>query len=246
MSSQFSFFLDPASLFEPRLFQNAAGETIPYRLLRPLTVEPQKQYPLVLCLHGVGERGDDNLRQLTHVVPKFAEPEVQDRFPAWIVAPQCPADDYWARINRDGGKGQLRAEEISRPLRLCVEAISALEKEVAVDSLRLYVVGLSMGGFGTWDLIARYPDIFAAAVPICGGGDERMAPFLGKMPIWAFHGARDEAVPPENSRRMIRAIRAAGGNPRYTEYPDASHNSWDPAMREPELLPWLFSCALSR
>lgn len=245
MSFKTSSSFDPAELFEPRLFENAAGETMPYRLLPPLRVEPQKQYPLVLCLHGMGERGDDNLRQLTHVIPAFAGPEVRERFPAWIVAPQCPADEQWAGINRNGG-GQVRATEISRPLRLCLEAISSLEKKGAVDSLRLYVIGLSMGGFGTWDLIARYPDIFAAAVPICGGGDERMAPFLGKMPIWAFHGAMDDVVPAENTRRMIQAIQAAGGNPRYTEYPDAGHNSWDPAMREPELLPWLFSCALSR
>jgi predicted peptidase len=105
----------------------------------------------------------------------------------------------------------------------------------------VYVMGLSMGGFGTWDLVTRYPKRFAAAVPICGGGDPGRVESLGDLPLWVFHGADDEVVAPIYSRRMVEAIRAAGGDPRYTEYPGVGHNSWDPAFAEPELFPWLFA-----
>jgi predicted peptidase len=233
-------------IFEARLHENGAGEKLPYRLLRPSAEEPGKKYPLVLCLHGMGERGEDNLRQLAHGVRRFAEPEIRERFPAWVVVPQCPGNERWVEAPRSSAGGYDRPKEISRPLRLCREVVSTLEKEEAVDSQRLYVLGLSMGGFGTWDLISRYPGLFAAAVPICGGGDEALAPFLLKTAIWAFHGGKDEVVSPEYSRRMIRAIERAGGSPSYTEYPDVGHNSWDPALAEPQLFSWLFSQALGR
>ncbi len=124
---------------------------------------------------------------------------------------------------------------------LTLQLVQSLRQESPIDGRRLYVMGLSMGGFGTWDVIARYPQMFAAAVPICGGGDPETAPRIAAVPIWAFHGTKDHTVPVKSTRIMIEALRQARGQPRYTEYPNCDHNSWDSAVAEPELLPWLFS-----
>ena len=121
-----------------------------------------------------------------------------------------------------------------------MQMIAKMQKELPIDPKRLYVMGLSMGGYGTWDALQRYPEKFAAAVPICGGGDETAADRI-KAPVWAFHGDADGAVPVQRSRNMIEAIRKAGGKPKYTEYPGVGHNSWSAAFKDPELLKWLFS-----
>jgi predicted peptidase len=123
-----------------------------------------------------------------------------------------------------------------------IELVAALEKEFAsIDPRRLYVTGLSMGGFGTWDLLSRFPKKVAAAVPICGGADEAQAPAIAKIPVWVFHGGADDVVKTVRSRNIVAALKAAGGSPRYTEYPGVGHGSWDQAYGEPELFPWLFS-----
>ncbi|MCA9047007.1 MAG: prolyl oligopeptidase family serine peptidase, partial [Planctomycetaceae bacterium] len=122
-----------------------------------------------------------------------------------------------------------------------LELLDQLIKTHAIDEDRIYVMGLSMGGYGTWDLLARHPEKFAAGVPICGGGDEKQAAKIKEMPIWVFHGDADTAVKVERSRNMVAAIKEAGGKPKYTEYPGVGHNSWTPAINEPEILPWLFS-----
>src|SRR5207244_7702516 len=118
---------------------------------------------------------------------------------------------------------------------------AALQKEFSIDPKRLYITGLSMGGYGTWDLISRHPELFAAAAPICGGGDEDQAEKIAKLPIWIFHGAKDQAVPVERSRNMVTALKKAGGEPKYTEYPDVGHDSWVRAYKDPELFAWLFA-----
>jgi predicted peptidase len=124
---------------------------------------------------------------------------------------------------------------------MVIELIAKIEKEFPIDRSRIYVTGLSMGGYGTWDLIARFPHRFAAAVPVCGGGDPETASQIKHIPLWAFHGALDNVVPPGQSRVMVRALQDAGGTPGYTEYPDVKHDSWVYAFREPHLLPWLFN-----
>jgi poly(3-hydroxybutyrate) depolymerase len=386
--------------FEARQYKDAAGNTLLYRLYKPKDYDPAKKYPLVLFLHGAGERGTDNRAQVRDAL-HWARDEVQSANPSFILAPQCPPakpavqvygtaktydqshNDYAAsagqwkayrvsldklpagprsfltfingarrqpappagdggaspkpvvsefrnvRVYEDGadaaaidfhklafdkrqgaGKstlsddgttltltGDLRvkapfaytvtpktvlafefrspegsqpglahavgldtdeffdfrwanmdwsakaggmAKEPSVPLKLTLEALAALRKEFSVDEKRLYVTGLSMGGYGTWDVISRYPTLFAAAAPVCGGGDESVAPLIAKVPIWCFHGDADKTVPPERSRNMIEALRRAGGEPKYTEYPGVGHNSWDKAYAEPELATWLF------
>jgi predicted peptidase len=126
-------------------------------------------------------------------------------------------------------------------MRLVLELLHDLEGTFNLDTQRLYVTGQSLGGFGTWSVISEHPEMFAAAIPVCGGGDESAAPKLTKVSIWAFHGEKDEAVSVERSRKMIGAIRRAGGTPRYTEYKGAGHVIWDKVFGEPELLPWVFA-----
>lgn len=236
---------DWRNLYQKRIFGAASAPGLPYRLLAPEKAESGERYPLVLFLHGAGERGDDNERQLRHGGEHFAGADFRQRFPCWVLAPQCPAGRYW--VDMDWRQGdETQSPQPAAPLQMCLDAISELEKEAPVDPQRIYVIGVSMGGFGVWDLVTRYPDAIAAAVPICGGGDPSRAPFIHQTPLWVFHGAEDRVVPPEYSRRMVEAIRAAGGRPRYTEYRGIGHNSWDPALAEPELFPWLFSQRLRR
>jgi predicted peptidase len=389
--------------FEPRQHKDSDGNVLPYRLFKPKNFDATKKYPLILFLHGAGERGADNTAQVRDAL-HFARPDIQDEHPCFIVAPQCPAvrpmiqvygiakpadpsyNDYakaapdwksysiplwklptgeksWLTlINASGqrparntgaagggdepkppvsvfrniaileggansaaarpldlrklsfdkrqGRGELKVsqdgstvtltgdlrvkapfpfkvspysvltfdfrspaqgavhaialdtdeffdfrwanmdwaaakgsmgKEPSIPMKLTMEVLDQLRKELPVDEKRIYVTGLSMGGYGTWDLIARRPDFFAGAVPVCGGADDSTAPAIKHIPIWCFHGGADPTVKPERSRNMIAALKAAGGNPKYTEYPGVGHNSWDRAYSEPELAKWLFA-----
>ncbi len=225
--------------YEAHTFEATEG-ILHYRLLKPADYSKAKSYPLVLFLHGAGERGDDNRSQLKHVVGRFAEAEVQAKYPCFVVVPQCPAGQLWCNTpwNVDS---VVYPDEPSAAMEKTMSLLKEVQKQYSVDADRIYVMGLSMGGFGTWDAVSRYPGKFAAAVPMCGGGDVRKADVLAKTPIWNFHGARDMAVRVKLSRDLIAAIREAGGQPRYTEYPEAGHDCWTPAMKEPDLLPWLFT-----
>jgi len=185
----------------------------------------------------MGERGDDNEAQLVHGKPMMEHAAWQ--YGAFVLAPQCPADDFWVRWRR-GEKSHTLSEEPAEPARLVLDLIEQLKKDHPIDPDRVYIMGLSMGGFGTWDLISRHPERFAAAVPICGGGDESRAERFARLPVWAFHGKADPVVPVARSRDMVAAMRKAGGTPRYTEYPGVGHDSWSSAFDDPELLGWLF------
>lgn len=224
---------------EARVFKGKDGKTLPYRLLTPPKVEPGKTYPLVLFLHGAGERGTDNTKQMVHGVPQFAAAKTRAQYPCFLVAPQCPNGKRWVEVDWSAASHK-QPKEPSAPMALTLELLDNLVKHLPIDQQRLYVTGLSMGGYGTWDILARRPKMFAAGVPICGGGDEAQAKVLADIPLWAFHGAKDTVVRPERSRNMIAAIKKAGGEPRYTEYPAEAHASWNPAYRDPEMVRWLF------
>lgn len=225
---------------EKRTYTDSDGKTLPYRLLKPDDYDAKKTYPLVIFLHGAGERGDDNEKQLVHGVPEFAKAENRQKYPCFLIAPQCPAKAKWVEVDW-GAETHKQPEKPAEPMRLTLDLIGALQKEFSIDPRRIYVTGLSMGGYGTWDLVARKPELFAAAVPICGGGDEATAEKIAKLPIWVFHGAKDTAVKVSRSRNMIEALKKAGGNPKYTEYPDEAHASWVPAYRDAEMFKWLFA-----
>jgi predicted peptidase len=230
---------DPSPL-EKRTFTDAAGKTLRYRLLKPEGYDPAKRYPLVLFLHGAGERGDDNEKQLIHAVPQFLRPEIRKQYPCFLVAPQCPDKFKWVDADWSAATHRMPAEPTA-PMRLTIALLEALPKEWSIDTKRIYVTGLSMGGFGAWEIAARRPELFAAVVPVCGGADEATAPKIAMIPHWAFHGAKDGVVKPARSRTMIEALKKAGGQPRYTEYPNVGHDAWDPAYRDPKLYEWLFA-----
>lgn len=226
--------------YVPRTFTGTDGATLGYQLLSPLHPEPGKKYPLIVLLHGSGERGDDNAAQLKHGAPVFAKPENREKFPAYVMVPQCPLDQTWSAVKGWTDADAFQAEP-KPPMKLAIGAIDALEKEFPIDPDRLYITGLSMGGYGTWDLLSRMPERIAAAAPVCGGGDANRIPVAKGVAIWAFHGMEDKAVPVERSRELIAALTAAGGHPLYSEFPYIAHDSWTTAYGEPNFLPWLFA-----
>lgn len=229
---------DPEKEMEARDCRGADGGRLPYRLYRPVDVVGGGKRPLLLFLHGAGERGDDNRKQLKNCIRNLLP--IMEKNACFLVAPQCPNGRRWVEVDWSAPRHDTPAQP-SEPLRLAIELLEALRKDLPVDDRRIYVSGLSMGGYGTWDLIVRRPDLFAAAIPVCGGGDEKRAAEIARIPQWIFHGDRDNVVPTARSRNMVEALRKAGGNPRYTEYAGVGHNCWDRAYAEPGLFPWLFA-----
>lgn len=224
------------------------GATLLYRVLYPLNYDKQKKYPLVMFLHGAGERGNNNESQLQHGGELFLRDSIRKNYPAIVIFPQCPKDSGWAYVEFKFDQATNKVlftfpfrEEPTVAGGLVKELMDSLVQNGRVDNKRLYIAGLSMGGFGTFNMLARYPDYFAAAIPICGGGDTALAKrFAQNLPLWVFHGDADPIVNVEYSRSYVRALHALGATPRYTEYPGVGHNSWDNAFVEKDLLHWLF------
>ncbi len=222
------------------------GVAYKYQVYVPAEWSKNKKWPVILFLHGAGERGEDGLLQ-TQVGIATAIRLHADRFPCIVVIPQCRRNVWWA-------DPAMEAQSL--------KALDQSMKEFRGDPERVYLTGLSMGGYGTWSLVSKYPGRFAALAPVCGGvrrpekgpssadappGDPNADPYVavaqkvGKTPVWIFHGGSDTTVPPAESRKMNDALKAAGGNVKYTEYSGVGHNSWDRAYAEPEFMPWLLS-----
>lgn len=222
------------------------GDTLPYRIMLPEGYDEMQRYPLVFFLHGAGERGSDNEKQLTHGSGLFAREDVRAKYPAIVVFPQCPRNDYWSNVNittDSTGKRHFNFREDGPPTKSMTLAMGLLKQlilDYGVDRTRIYAVGLSMGGMGTFEIVRRNPGLFAAAVPICGGAHTATAEGMKDVSWWVFHGGKDDIVPPVNSRRMVSALYRTGANIWFTQYANANHNSWDPAFKEPVLLTWLF------
>lgn len=226
------------SLFDKLTF-NKDADSLPYRLLKPVNPDAFDKFPLVIFLHGAGERGSDNEAQIKHITELFLNEQYRGKYPCYLIAPQCPKGQWWANFDRQGSRTVLKNAPTA-PMQLVIDLIEKVIQEYPIDTTRIYITGLSMGGYGTWELIARLPQKFAAAVPVCGGGAPALADNIKHIPIWAFHGAQDTVVPPRESREMINALRIAGALPGYNEYPDVAHESWIHAYREPHLMHWLF------
>lgn len=224
-------------------------DTLRYRILYPENYKKGKAYPLIVFLHGSGERGNDNEAQLFHGGDLFLKDSLRKQFPAIVIFPQCPANDTWSRFpggHRDTTAAfnlTLNTLDLTTPERLAKQLIDSFAENKVADKKRIYLGGLSLGGFGTYDLVIHYPGYFAAAFPICGQANVKLyTEKAAKVPVWIFHGALDNVVDPQPDRNLIAALQSMGvKNAKYTEYPNAGHNSWDSAFAEPGLLPWLFS-----
>jgi predicted peptidase len=220
--------------FIGRTHTRSRNVTMPYRLFVPTGYDGARQYPLVLWLHGGGSSGTNNIGQIsldnrlgTHF---WTTKENQQKYGAFVLAPQSRG--AWDN-NTD--------KELSEELHLALEILDAVRKEYSIDSSRLYVAGQSNGGIGVWGLITKRPGLFAAAIPICGAGNPSLAENAAKTAVWAFHGERDDIIPPSHSREMIAALKKAGGDPRYTEYRRTGHEIWERVFKERQLAEWLFA-----
>lgn len=231
-------------VYEKKLFINGK-DTLRYRILYPERYKKRKAYPLIVFLHGSGERGRDNEAQLLHGGNLFLKEMIRKHFPAIVIFPQCPPDSAWARNKRKPNSNErifLSDEAPPVPQQLVKQLMDSLLVNKLADSKQIYLGGLSLGGFGTYDMLMRHPGYFTAAFPICGACNIPMyLERAGNTPLWIFHGALDTVVPPGPNRELYKALMTKGGTSvTYTEYPQAGHNSWDSAFAEPKLLPWLF------
>lgn len=229
--------------YEKDVFVSSTRDSLPYRMIRPESMKAGKKYPLVLFLHGAGERGNDNERQLTHGGQMFLNPVNREKYPAFVLVPQCPAGSYWAYTERpkslfpaDMPAGQ-EMSSLTRTLKQLLDTYLAMPE---VDKKRIYIVGLSMGAMGTYDLVVRYPEIFAAAVPICGSVNPDRLPVAKEVKFRIFHGDADDVVTVEGSREAYKALKAAGAKVEYIEFPGCNHGSWNPAFNYPGFMEWLF------
>ena len=213
--------------------------TFSYRLMRPDPDLDAAPYPLVVFLHGAGERGSDNQRQLKYLPEWMASERNRADHPCFLIALQCPEGESWAPFDRSNDMAPVPGPP-QDPLLAVVRAIDLLADSEPIDRTRIYLTGLSMGGYGAWRLASLHPDRFAAVVPICGGGDPVEADALTGMQIWAVHGTEDSVVPERLSRVMVEAVRDAGGIVRYSPLEGVPHDSWTPAYRHLGVIQWMF------
>lgn len=217
-------------------------EPIPFqaRLLKPRVVEDNMEYPLIVFLHGAGERGNDNTIHLKSLPQQMASPDWQAKFPCYLLAPQCPKGMRWSSplVSPKSNSTERAKQKLYDQIYQMIKQVSANN---SIDTDRIYLTGYSMGGFGTWNIIAHYPDLFAAASPICGGGDPETVSKFVNLPLWVVHGDADQTVPVTESRKMIEALREAGGTPNYRELKGVKHDSWSQTYQNPEgMILWMF------
>lgn len=230
--------------FTARTFEHNSKE-LPYRIVMPSNFDPNKKYPLHLFLHGAGERGNDNQSQLIHGSSLFLEK--REEYPAIVIFPQCPAEDYWAAVAISRGDNQNIFEfpESPKPTWAMEAVLALLDTQLQnkyVDKNRIYLSGLSMGGMGTFELLYHRPTTFAAATPICGGGyPDNVKLWAQHTPAWIFHGDDDNVVPTFYSKTMVEALLKYEVTPKATFYPNVGHDSWTNAFAEKELFPWIYS-----
>ncbi|MBD3392260.1 MAG: prolyl oligopeptidase family serine peptidase [Chitinivibrionales bacterium] len=261
----------PSDEFEFRGHTGPQDFAVAYRLFVPPAYAPPQRLPIVITLHGVGENGTDNVQHIENypIAEIWAEDSVQSTYPCFVASPQLPSGT-WTGFGWDMDTYNQSDYALSGPLATVMDLLDSLKREFCIDTNRIYLTGLSIGGFGAWDLATRFPSVFAAVIPQSGAADTSRAESVAHLPVWAFHGALDNVVPPEGSRNMIAALTkargenavythcragdcagmsrsqidsavAAGADFLYTEYEDESHIMWDRSYREPQLADWLFS-----
>lgn len=227
-------------------FTDSLHRTIPYRLLTPPDSLSGERYPLVVFLHGSGERGDDNEKQLTHGASIFSNPANVDKYPAYVVFPQCHERAWTDRIDeKEFMSGSPEPAESSTE-QLLIELVRNLIEKYPIDIDRIYIVGISMGGIATYDLVCRYPELFSAAVPICGAVNPDRLSAAKDVKFLIFHGEVDDEIPSLCSREAYKALAAVGADVDYVEFAGVGHECWTYAFNYPTLLQWLFAQHKSR
>ena len=230
--------------YEKKVYVTVSGDSLNYRLLRPEVEQEGEKYPLVLFLHGAGERGSDNEKQLFHGSQMWLNPVNRENYPAFILFPQCPESGYWAYTERPSS-----FEPDKMPCDFPISNVSVILKELLdtylampqVDKQRIYIMGLSMGAMGTFDLTIRYPELFAAAIPICGTVNASRLKAAKDVKFRIFHGDVDNVVPVNGSRQAYKVLKAAGADVEYIEYPGVGQLSWNQAFNQSDFMGWLFS-----
>lgn len=233
------------SQFTQKSFVSNKGDTVLYQQLQPSTIDDNTKYPLVLFLHGAGERGNDNMSQLQHGANMFTNPVNLEKHPTFALFPQCPTNSFWAPINNNGIKDN-NFFPYNPPMTPILEDVKELLDTFIdnnpVDPNRIYIMGLSMGGMGTFDMVCNYPDLFAAAIPICGGvNTNRLKEMDTSTKFRIFHGDADAVVPVAFSRETYTTLKDKGVEVEYIEFPGINHDSWTSAFNRDDFMEWLFS-----
>ena len=222
-------------------------DSISYRILFPENFNANQKYPVVFFLHGRGESGSDNEKQLKNGAALFLQEGIRKKYPAIVVFPQCSADSYWANVKitaDSAGKRSFSFQKGGKPTKAMKALLGMIDNMLDkpyVNLNRVYVGGLSMGGMGTYELLRRKHKTFAAAFAICGGDNIANVNRYKHVPLWIFHGGKDDIVNPNFSTLIANQLKIVGKEVKFTLYPDDNHNSWDSAFKEPELIPFLFA-----
>jgi predicted peptidase len=224
------------TLFSYESFISSKGDTLNYRRLVS-DYDTTAQYPLVVFLHGAGECGDDNRAQLKWAVQSFASKRVMKNYRPVVIAPQLPCSEDWDNLDF---QALASRSEPSRYMKVVRELIDATIAAVPIDNQRIYITGVSMGGFGTFDAMLRYPDLFAAALPVCGAWDPSDAKEIAHIPLWIVQGANDPLIDPKWGHAMLTALTDLGSNPGFTQYPETGHFVWLAAYDDEMIIDWLF------
>lgn len=234
------------SLFQYKSYKLNETFELPYRIMYPKNYDAKKKYPLIMMLHGSGERGNDNKKQLTHGAAVFIKNQIEDTYPAIIIFPQCPEEGYWSSVDVNRETRPLVLDfDYNRPITTSLNAVIGLTNylinEGTVDSKKVSIAGLSMGGMGALEAAYRYPKLFRNVTAICGAGDwQAYDERVKKIKFRLYHGFKDDIVSPIESEKMIAKLRELKLNPDYRTYPEANHNSCDAAFAEPDFVSWFF------
>ncbi len=227
--------------FKQESFTSSTGKVIPYSIYVPSNYDKSKDYPVVTFLHGAGERGNDNLKQLNNMVWELFAYSTDEMSNAIVIAPQCPEGNQWVDTPWANGNYSTSTVSESDELKAVVELIEKINKDYSTDSKRQYAIGLSMGGFGVWDLIMRHTKMFTAAIPVCGGADPSMAAALKNFPVYTLHGDSDPTVPVVGTRAMVQALNDVGNTVfRYDEVAGGQHNVWTHTATQTDAVKWMF------
>lgn len=227
--------------YTKHVFTDSRNQEMPYRLLSPDTVATGQTYPLVVFLHGSGERGDDNVSQLEHGAGIFADPVNLKKYPSFVLFPQCKDKSWVGQFDESTFIPGAAIPPLSDTEQTLVDLVEQIKATNPIDPSRIYIMGLSMGGIATYDLVCRFPELFAAAIPICGAVNPQRLVKARDVSFMIFHGAKDKEVPIICGRSAYNELSSLGANVEYVEFPDEGHDCWDSAFEYPEFLPWLYS-----